>query len=348
MVVRNSNVKAVVRELAHRLSVVAGPWARRLAVNSARNGAVLADPKDGSRVVPRSFVVPAVVPDSVRKYSVVAGPWARRPVVSSARCGVALAGPKDSSSVALSSKVKDAARHSARPGVVLVDPAHLKAVSNVAVRNSKVKAAAQHSARSIFVVTGNPKARRVADSVRSVAVPVGLTPRKVVSNAAVPARGAEAPAPVAVRRWRSQKIVNQQPAQEQSMRTTKVILISAVAVGVSALAALAQGPDGPPRRQHAEGGGDGQRPPPPPIIAALDANHDGVIDAQEIANASAALKTLDKNGDGKLTMDEIRPQRPEGQGQGQGFQRQGRGPQGGGPQGGGQRGGRPAGPPPAE
>ncbi|MDD5350250.1 MAG: hypothetical protein PHQ12_08580 [Chthoniobacteraceae bacterium] len=50
-----------------------------------------------------------------------------------------------------------------------------------------------------------------------------------------------------------------------------------------------------------------------PLIAALDANHDGVIDAQEIANAPAALKTLDKNGDGQLTRDELRPARPEGQ-----------------------------------
>ena len=55
----------------------------------------------------------------------------------------------------------------------------------------------------------------------------------------------------------------------------------------------------------------------PAIVAALDANHDGVIDADEIANASAALKTLDKNGDGKLTPDEFmgpRPQRPGRQG----------------------------------
>ena len=40
-----------------------------------------------------------------------------------------------------------------------------------------------------------------------------------------------------------------------------------------------------------------------------------MIDAEEIANASKALKTLDKNGDGKLTQDELRPPRPEGQGQ---------------------------------
>src|SRR4029434_9238977 len=37
-------------------------------------------------------------------------------------------------------------------------------------------------------------------------------------------------------------------------------------------------------------GPDAQNPPVPPIIAALDANHDGVIDETEIANASDALK----------------------------------------------------------
>src|ERR1017187_9790412 len=54
----------------------------------------------------------------------------------------------------------------------------------------------------------------------------------------------------------------------------------------------------------------GQHPPPPsPLMQALDVNHDGVIDADEIANAPAALKTLDKNGDGKLTPDELCPAR---------------------------------------
>jgi hypothetical protein len=43
-----------------------------------------------------------------------------------------------------------------------------------------------------------------------------------------------------------------------------------------------------------------------PLIAALDANHDGEIDATEINNAPAALRKLDKNGDGKLTRQELR------------------------------------------
>jgi len=107
----------------------------------------------------------------------------------------------------------------------------------------------------------------------------------------------------------------------------------------------------PPDGEHPRGPRpDGQGPGPggqgpggmrPPLIAALDANNDGVIDAKEIENASKALKKLDKNGDGKLTPDEIRPPRPGGPPggprppEGQGFNR-----------GGGQ--GRPDGPPPGD
>jgi hypothetical protein len=55
---------------------------------------------------------------------------------------------------------------------------------------------------------------------------------------------------------------------------------------------------------------DATCPPTPLIIKALYANGDGVIDSNEIANASAALKTLDKNGDGQLTRDEYLGKRP--------------------------------------
>jgi hypothetical protein len=69
----------------------------------------------------------------------------------------------------------------------------------------------------------------------------------------------------------------------------------------------------PPREQAAgDGAPAGGRPPGPPIIAALDVNKDGVIDATEISNATAALKSLDKNGDGQLTRDEIHPAGPRG------------------------------------
>ena len=50
-----------------------------------------------------------------------------------------------------------------------------------------------------------------------------------------------------------------------------------------------------------------RRPHHNPLLDLFDTNHDGVIDADEIVNASAVLKALDKNGDGKLTGDELRP-----------------------------------------
>ncbi|MEO6785528.1 MAG: YHYH protein [Chthoniobacteraceae bacterium] len=91
----------------------------------------------------------------------------------------------------------------------------------------------------------------------------------------------------------------------------------------------AGGPGGP--------GGPGMMPggfPLPLIIRALDANGDGILDADEIANAPAALRKLDRNGDGKLTPDEyLGPRMPFG------------GPPGGRP--GGPPNGPPGGPPPA-
>ena len=70
-----------------------------------------------------------------------------------------------------------------------------------------------------------------------------------------------------------------------------------------------QGGPGGPRRGHPGDRGPGHPfGPPPPLVIALDADKDGVISAKEIENAAAALKTLDKNNDGKLTREELRPQ----------------------------------------
>jgi len=44
-----------------------------------------------------------------------------------------------------------------------------------------------------------------------------------------------------------------------------------------------------------------------PIIVVLDVNKDGEISKEEMENATAALQKLDKDKNGKLTEDELRP-----------------------------------------
>ena len=72
-------------------------------------------------------------------------------------------------------------------------------------------------------------------------------------------------------------------------------------------------PAGPPegRRGERGHGGPGRPPMPNPLVAALDTNNDREISAEELQAATTSLLTLDKNKDGKLTDDEMRPPRPE-------------------------------------
>jgi Ca2+-binding EF-hand superfamily protein len=49
-----------------------------------------------------------------------------------------------------------------------------------------------------------------------------------------------------------------------------------------------------------------------PIARALDADHNGVISADEIANSPVALRTLDRSGDGAIGYEELLPPRPDG------------------------------------
>lgn len=87
-------------------------------------------------------------------------------------------------------------------------------------------------------------------------------------------------------------------------------LLSAV-VGAATFSLTAQDATqpGPPAR----GARGEHHRPVPPIVAALDANHDGVIDAAEMAAAAAALTSLDQNGDGTLSREELRPAPPQGE-----------------------------------
>ncbi|MCA9173229.1 MAG: hypothetical protein KDB14_01955 [Planctomycetales bacterium] len=53
---------------------------------------------------------------------------------------------------------------------------------------------------------------------------------------------------------------------------------------------------------------EGFRPPPNPLSEAIDANGDGEITLEELANTKAIFAQLDKDKNGKLSADELRPQ----------------------------------------
>jgi hypothetical protein len=128
----------------------------------------------------------------------------------------------------------------------------------------------------------------------------------------VPARHATSRSTVAARPGRTAHATS-----PTATTMKKTLILTTLALGLGALTTIAQ--DAPPQRPGGPGfggprggpGGDFQRPNLP-VLAALDANKDGVIDANEINNAAAALRTLDKNGDGQLTREELMPPRPEG------------------------------------
>ena len=98
----------------------------------------------------------------------------------------------------------------------------------------------------------------------------------------------------------------------------KAITLLALVAGLSGISIIAQNAPGggqqppPGRGPGGPGGGEGGAMRRIPVMAALDTNSDGTIDATEIEQASKSLKTLDKNSDGKLTPEELRPARPQG------------------------------------
>jgi hypothetical protein len=69
-------------------------------------------------------------------------------------------------------------------------------------------------------------------------------------------------------------------------------------------------PSGPPPGQN----GPGRHHRVPPVIAALDANHDGIIDASEIANAAQSLGTLLESGSTALNIPDLLGPPPPGMG----------------------------------
>ena len=90
----------------------------------------------------------------------------------------------------------------------------------------------------------------------------------------------------------------------RTIRPLRATLLAALLCGVSSVSLFAQGPGGGPEHPHHHG------PPPSPLFDALDTNHDGVLSAEEIANASASLKALLKDGATELKREDLRPTPP--------------------------------------
>ena len=92
-------------------------------------------------------------------------------------------------------------------------------------------------------------------------------------------------------------------------RLFRPALLAGLCCGASAASLLAQTPaDQPPGGDHPHHHG-----PPSVLFDALDANGDGVLSAEEIANAPAALKGLLKEGQTQLTRADLRPAHKDAQ-----------------------------------
>ena len=95
------------------------------------------------------------------------------------------------------------------------------------------------------------------------------------------------------------------------MKTLPRLFTAALALGFASIV-LAQtsdsnGPRGPRRGGPGDHGGPGRGHP---IVRVLDADKNHELSATELANASAAIRTLDANNDDAVAAEELRPARP--------------------------------------
>jgi hypothetical protein len=97
----------------------------------------------------------------------------------------------------------------------------------------------------------------------------------------------------------------------QSPNTIMKLHLPTIALVLTAAAGVASG-------QNRRGGDRQERPPMPPVppvFAFFDADRDGELSEQEIDHAAEALARLDRNGDGRITREEMRPPKREGEGE---------------------------------
>lgn len=90
----------------------------------------------------------------------------------------------------------------------------------------------------------------------------------------------------------------------------KTPILLSIVTGLAAFTAIAQENDTQGAGNQNNQNDERKGPPPSRLVLVLDADHDRVISAEEIAASSDALETLDKNADGELTRDEFARPRP--------------------------------------
>lgn len=101
---------------------------------------------------------------------------------------------------------------------------------------------------------------------------------------------------------RLQPIFDRADTNKDGKLTTEEITRSAAAASPQSTGGGREGREGGERGR----GPGGRGPGGDRLMAALDTNHDGVLDAAELKAAVSALRELDTNHDGQLTPDEYR------------------------------------------
>jgi hypothetical protein len=103
---------------------------------------------------------------------------------------------------------------------------------------------------------------------------------------------------------RLQGLFDRADADKDNTLTADELKKSATSMANPTASGRGEGREGEGRRGRGPGGGPRGRDP---LVATLDADRDGTISAGEVSAASSALRSLDTNGDGQLTPEEVRP-----------------------------------------